>query len=159
MEQQVLWKSLMMNGSIVMFWRQEILERYMEKIRGEGFDIYLIDCESSDCLMELGNTFEFPDYYGNNLDAFNDCLSDIIPRNEGIVLVFKNFDKFNESDNDTAHSMLDIIQNNSWRLLVESQKVLMAFLHSNDPQLHIQPIGALPVRWNNEEWLNRNRGV
>ncbi|WP_317956410.1 barstar family protein [Paenibacillus chitinolyticus] len=159
MEQQVLWKSLMMNGSIVMFWRQEVLEKYIEKIRGEGFDICLIDCESSDCLLELGNTLEFPDYYGKNLDAFNDCLSDVIPRNEGIVLVFKNFDKFNERDNDTAHSVLDIIQNNSWRLLVESQKVLMAFLHSNDPQLHTQPVGALPVRWNNEEWLNRSRGV
>ncbi|AEI41671.1 hypothetical protein KNP414_03113 [Paenibacillus mucilaginosus KNP414] len=30
MEQEVLWKSLMMNGSIVMFWRQSMLEKYVK---------------------------------------------------------------------------------------------------------------------------------
>ncbi|RAV21388.1 hypothetical protein DQG23_11070 [Paenibacillus contaminans] len=122
----------------------------------------MFDCESWDknrCLLELGNTLDFPDYYGKNLDSFNDCLSDITLSNEGFVLVFKNFDKFNELDKDTAYRVLDIIQNNSWRLLVENQKKLMAFLHSDDPQLHIQPVGALPVLWNNEEWFNKNRGL
>jgi hypothetical protein len=76
-----------------------------------------------------------------------------------LVLVFKNFDKFNERDKDIALHVLDIIQNNSWRLLVELQKKLMAFLHSNNPWLHMQSVGALPVLWNNEEWLNKSRGV
>lgn len=122
----------------------------------------LFHCESWDnntCLLELGDTLEFPNYYGKNLDAFNDCLSDIVPSNKGFVLVFKNFDKFNERDKDTAYQVLDIIQNNSWRLLVENQKKLMAFLHSDDPRLEIQPVGALPVLWNNEEWLNKSRGL
>jgi len=30
--------------------------------------------DSHEYLKEL---FDFPDYYGNNLDAFNDCLSEI----------------------------------------------------------------------------------
>ncbi|WP_245595995.1 barstar family protein [Paenibacillus taiwanensis] len=162
MEREVLWKTLMMNGSIVMFWRQSILEKYVEHIREEGFDVYLFDCESWDknsCLLEIGSTLDFPDYYGKNLDAFNDCLSDIVPSGEGFVLVFKNFDKFNVRDKDTAYHVLDIIQNNSWKLLVGNQKKLLAFLHSNDTQLHIQSLGALPVLWNNEEWLNKSRGV
>ncbi|EFM10710.1 Barstar (barnase inhibitor) [Paenibacillus curdlanolyticus YK9] len=162
MLQEVLWKSLMINGSIVMFWRPSLLEKYIENIREEGFDVYIFDCESWDrnsCLLEIGNTLEFPDYYGRNLNAFNDCLSDIVPSGEGFVLVFKNFDKFNQRDKDTAYHILDIIQNNSWRLLVENQKKLIAFLHSNDPQLHIESLGALPVRWNNEEWFDKNRGV
>ncbi|WP_238177840.1 barstar family protein [Paenibacillus contaminans] len=160
--ENALWKSLIINGSIVMFWRQSILEKYVDNIKEEGFDVYIFDCESWDknrCLLELGNTLDFPDYYGKNLDSFNDCLSDITLSNEGFVLVFKNFDKFNELDKDTAYRVLDIIQNNSWRLLVENQKKLMAFLHSDDPQLHIQPVGALPVLWNNEEWFNKNRGL
>lgn len=162
MEREILWKSLMMNGSIVMFWRQSVLEKYVENIREEGFDVYLFDCESWDkntCLLELGKTLEFPNYYRKNLDAFNDCLSDIVPSNEGFVLVFKNFDKFNERDKDTAFHVLDIIQNNSWRLLVENQKKLMAFVHTSDPRLEIQPVGALPVLWNNEEWLNKSRAI
>ncbi|MEO3946303.1 barstar family protein [Gorillibacterium sp. CAU 1737] len=86
-------------------------------MRAEGFDVYLLDCESWDknnCLLEIGNTLEFPDFYGKSLDAFNDCLSDIVPSGEGLVLVFKNFDKFNERDKDIAFHVLDIIQNNSW---------------------------------------------
>jgi len=159
---EVLWKSLMINGSIVMFWRQSILEKYIENIREEGFDVYIFDCESWDknsCLLEIGNTLKFPDYYEKTPDAFNDCLSDIVPSGEGFVLVFKNIDKFNARDKDTAYHVLDIIQNNSWKLLVGNQKKLIAFLHSSDPQLHIQSLGALPVLWNNEEWLNKSRGV
>ncbi|MCR8633525.1 barstar family protein [Paenibacillus radicis (ex Xue et al. 2023)] len=108
-------------------------------------DLYYLDCENWDnstCLIEIGKTLQFPNYYGRNLDAFNDCLSDIVPDNEGVVLVFKNFDKFNVKCEDMAYHLLDIIQRNSWRLLVDNQKKLMAFLHSNDPQLHIQSVGA-----------------
>ncbi len=36
---EALWKSLMINGSIVMLWRQRILEKYVENIREEGFDV------------------------------------------------------------------------------------------------------------------------
>ncbi|MFD1136637.1 barstar family protein [Paenibacillus urinalis] len=152
----------MMNGSVVMFWRQSILEKYIENIREEGFNVYIFDCELWDknsCLKEIGNTLDFPDYYGENLDAFSDCLSDIVPRGEGLVLVFKNFDKFNARDKDTAYHVLDMIQNNAWRLLVQNHKKLMAFVHSDDPGLEIQPVGALPVLWNNDEWLNKSRGL
>jgi len=38
----------MINGSIVMFWRQSILEKYIENIREEGFDVYIFDCKSWD---------------------------------------------------------------------------------------------------------------
>jgi RNAse (barnase) inhibitor barstar len=162
MEQEHLWKSIMVNGSVIMFWQQSILGKFIESIRKEGFDMYFFDCERWDentCLKELGATLKFPDYYGENLAAFNDCLSDIVPDNEGFVLVFRNFDKFNGRCKDTAYHMLDIIQDNSWKLLVGNQKKLLAFLHSNDPQLHIQSVGALPVRWNNEEWFDKNRGL
>jgi RNAse (barnase) inhibitor barstar len=152
----------MLNGAIIMFWQQNILEKFIENVRSEGFDCYYLDCENWDektCLKEIGDSLEFPNYYGKNLDAFNDCLSDIVPEDEGSVLVFKNFDKFNARCKETAYQILNIIQINSWRLLVGSQKKLLVFLHSNDPKLHIQSVGALPVLWNNEEWLNKSRGL
>ncbi|OMF00895.1 hypothetical protein BK127_37815 [Paenibacillus sp. FSL H7-0331] len=128
----------------------------------EGFDLYHFDCECWDrntCLKELGETLGFPDYYGMNLAAFNDCLSDIVPDNEGMVLIFKNFDKFNERCKDTAYHVLGIIQDNSWRLLVGNRKKLIAFIHSHDPKMNIKSLGALPVLWNNEEWLDKSRGI
>ncbi|MBH5316482.1 barstar family protein [Paenibacillus sp. GSMTC-2017] len=151
-----------MNGSIVKFWSQSILDKTIQNIREEGFEINCFDCESWDknnCLLEIGKTLEFPSYYGGNLAAFNDCLSDVYPSDEGIVFVFKNFDRFNERDSDMAHEVLDIIQNNSWRLLIQHQKKLIAFLLSNDPHLQFQKVGALSILWNNAEWMNKNRGV
>ncbi len=158
MEGEALWKSLILNGSIVIFKKASILEKHITNISKEGFDIYLFDCASwdqSNCLAELGHTLNFPDYYGGNLDAFNDCLSDIIPDHEGFVLVFSNFDTFHEQNKEIAFHILDIIQTNAWRLLVGNQKKLIAFLQSNNPELHIQSVGALPVVWNNEEWMDR----
>jgi hypothetical protein len=73
MEREVLWKTLMMNGSIVVFWRHSILEKYVENIRAEGFEVYHFNCESWDknnCLLEIGNTLEFPDFYGKSLRCF-----------------------------------------------------------------------------------------
>jgi len=160
MNREALWKSLMRDGSVVMFWRHSIVETKVEQLDAEGFDFYRFECESWDrqkCLREIGITLEFPDYYGNNLEALNDCLSDIVPKHEGIVFIFKNFDKFYERDKSTALHVLDIIQTNSWRLLVEEQKKLIVFLHSSDPQLRIEPVGAFPVAWNNEEWLDSSR--
>lgn len=163
MEQRyLLWQSILVNGSVMMFWQQSIMEKFIEGIKNEGFDVYYLDCENWDnstCLIEIGKTLQFPNYYGRNLDAFNDCLSDIVLNDEGLVLVFKNFDKFNAKCKDIAYHLLDIIQINSWKLLVGNQKKLIAFLHSNDPRLQIQSVGALPVLWNNEEWLNKTRGL
>lgn len=59
---------------------------------------------------------------------------------------------------DTAYHVLDIVKK-SWRLLVEIQKKLIPFLHTSDPQFKVQPVGALPVLWNNEVWLKKSRGV
>ncbi|MDQ6419582.1 barstar family protein [Paenibacillus sp. LHD-117] len=160
MAPEFLWKSLMKNGSIVLFWSQSRLEKNVERIKEEKFDVYLFDCASWDsekCLLEVGETLNFPDYYGKNLDALHDCLSDIVPQNEGFVLVFKNFDSFYKIDKETAYHLLDIIQINAWRLLLEEQKKLMAFVQSNDPDLHIKDVGAFSVDWNSEEWLKSSR--
>jgi len=47
----------MMNSSIIMFWRQSILEEYVKNIREEGFDVNLFDCKTWDknnYLLEIG---------------------------------------------------------------------------------------------------------
>ncbi|WP_299550633.1 barstar family protein [Seonamhaeicola sp.] len=49
----------------------------------------------SDALREFGNSFLFPKYYGNNLDALEDCLTDLSwIKQSKVILVINDFDLF-----------------------------------------------------------------
>jgi len=39
-----LWRQLLLNGAVNLFWKEEILDKYVSEISNEGFDIYEIDC-------------------------------------------------------------------------------------------------------------------
>lgn len=46
---------------------------------------------------ELKSALDFPDYYGKNLDALNDCLSEIESDHLIYILTYKEtFDRFDE---------------------------------------------------------------
>lgn len=99
-----------------------------------------------------------PDYYSQSLDAFNDCLSDMEPKDKGIVLAFENYEAFAKIQPESAYHLLHIIQINAWRFLMQN-KILMAFVQSNDAKINIPPLGGMTADWNNEEWLDENRGL
>ncbi|MDX8365507.1 barstar family protein [Cytobacillus sp. IB215665] len=156
-----LWKQLMQNGSVKLFWRNEILDKYISAISREGFEVYTFDCsnwDSNNYHIELAYTLDFPDYYGENIDALNDCLSEMLPEDNGIVLVFKNYDVFFNKEPKDAREILDLVQSNSWQFLLENIK-LLAFVQSNDATIHFSGLGGMPAEWNDEEWSNKNRGL
>ncbi|QYN21655.1 barstar family protein [Amycolatopsis sp. DSM 110486] len=56
-------------------------------------------------------------HYGKNLDALNDCLSDVAAGDygpalgaTGFVLGLRHYDKFGAAQDGTAHAVLDIFQ-------------------------------------------------
>jgi RNAse (barnase) inhibitor barstar len=155
-----LWRQLLLNGSVKLFWRNEKLDKFVNDISSEGFEIYTLDCSEWSSLNyhnDLASVLNFPDYYGKNLDAFNDCLSDMTTEGIGIVLVFKNYDKFAIKDNYAARAILDIIQTNAWRFLLEEENLkLLAFVQSNDATIDFPDLGGMSAEWNNEEWLNKD---
>ena len=108
------------------------------------------------CLMHSPLNF-VPPLLGRNLDALNDCLSDLeIPEDSGWVLVLRRYDHFSERNPEVAWTVLDIVQRNSHIFLLFGRR-LLALIQSNDPQIHFQPIGAFPVWWNWKEWLTADR--
>ena len=84
----------------------------------------------------------FPDYYGANLDAFNDCLGDLPPHGEGTVLVFQHFDRFVQRDRPVAQAVLDIVARTSRGFLVGGRRML-ALVQSDDPEIRFEPVGCL----------------
>ncbi|WP_050179595.1 barstar family protein [Domibacillus robiginosus] len=156
-----LWKELMLNGSVKLFMSNKILDRYIADISREGFKIYTFDCSKwtpKNYHHDLAAVLGFPGYYGENLDAFNDYLSDMVEEETDFVLVFKNYEFFAKQNSEAAFHLLNIIQINSWQFLIEGVK-LLSFVQSNDAAMNFPKLGAMSADWNNDEWLDESRGL
>ena len=102
---------------------------------------------------QLKTKLSFPDYYGENWDALNDCLSDLEITDEGQIVLFRRLDNL---DTNRVHMLLDIFASNS-RLQMLFGKRLIVLAQVDNPNYQIDPVGATPVMWNGAEWLDKNR--
>jgi RNAse (barnase) inhibitor barstar len=156
-------RQILQRGAICLYFRPEVLEEDVKWFRENQYLIHQFDCATwnseDDFHTDVDQKLGFPDYYGGNLNAFNDCLSDIeVPDSSGTVLVFLRFDAFAKEFPQVAWNVLDIIETNSRRLLLTGQR-LIALVQSDDPAISFEPVGACAVSWNSREWLNNNRGL
>lgn len=154
--------ALMQNGSINLYFRPEILAEDIEELKKLDYQIDEFDCTTWESIDEMHNQIaeklNFPDYYGRNLDALNDCLSDIeIPKESGKILVFHRFDSFTLKEPNTAWHLLDIISHNSWLWLLWGQRFI-SLVQSDNPKIHFDNLGSRPAMWNRKEWLDSSRG-
>lgn len=71
----------MMNTFVTLFWRREVLRDTTEQLAALGYDIVQIDATAwrteQHLHRDMAAALNFPSYYGNNLNALNDCLSDV----------------------------------------------------------------------------------
>jgi hypothetical protein len=114
---------------------------------------------------DLGRVLRFPDYYGENLNAFNDCMRNVAARQygfpenaTGLVLVLTGFDEFAREFPDQAHGLLDVFAVRSRGAMLAGEQ-LICFVQSDDPRFSLAPVGATPLLWNEAEWLNARRGL
>ncbi|WTB19983.1 barstar family protein (plasmid) [Streptomyces sp. NBC_00829] len=113
----------------------------------------------------FATALHFPDYYGHNLDALNDCLGDVAcyggyddsPEGTGLVLSLTDYDRFAAACPRAAQTVLDIIADRARHAAV-LQRRFFSLVHSNDANIKFEPVGAMPVMWNSDEWADSNRG-
>jgi RNAse (barnase) inhibitor barstar len=154
--QRLDWQ-ILQNGWTSLYWQEITLENDLSWFKSEKFNIVEINCTNwlnvSMIHTDLKKYLDFPDYYGENFNARNDCLSDIKINDFGFVIVFRHF-QFVE--NDIAHILLDILANNS-RLHILFGKKLLTLVQVDNPEYEIKPVGACGVLWNVKEWPNSKR--
>lgn len=108
----------MMNTFVTLFWRREVLRDTTEQLAALGYDI-VIDATAwrteQHLHHDMAAALNFPSHYGNNLNALNDCLSDVGSGDYGVsesatglALVLIGYDKFAAAVPDSAYTMLDI---------------------------------------------------
>ena len=154
--QRLDW-SILQNGWTSLYWKKEILETDLAWFKSEKYSIVDFDCkiwENEDRMHKLlKEKLLFPDYYGENWDALNDCLSDMEISDTGQIVVFRHLDNFDKS---CVQKLLDIFARNS-RLQMLFGKRLLVLAQVDNPNYQIDQVGATPVIWNGAEWLDSNR--
>lgn len=94
---------------------------------------------------------EFPHYYGQNLDAFDDCLSDIEITDEGgRAFVFKRYDAFAERMPRVAWHVLDIIEKQP-RMHLLFGKRLVSLVQTDNLHIKFDAVGCRGINWNHRE--------
>jgi RNAse (barnase) inhibitor barstar len=78
----------------------------LEATRGSQLDVVPVEL-SSDVFGVLAKSLNFPEWFGRNWDALEDCLSDLSWRQAGgYVLLFRNFEAL---DQDQLGILIDVL--------------------------------------------------
>ncbi|WP_019900466.1 barstar family protein [Salinispora arenicola] len=150
-----------------LFWRISVLNTAVDALRDRGYQVVQLDAsawlQEADLHRDIAAALDFPDYYGRNLDALNDCLRDVVTYDygtsrevTGLVLVFTGYDAFAGSCPRAAQIVLDILADQARSAALIGHR-MGCLVQSNDPSIRFDPVGATPVMWNDAEWLDSSR--
>src|SRR5262249_41373821 len=138
-----------------------ILSEDIDELRRLGYAMDELDAGAwkspTDLHSAFARTLDFPEWYGANLDALNDCLSYLaVNAHSGRAIVIHNFESLAKIDSDLPWNIADIVESASRRHLLFGRRLLL-LLHVADGSFELPTVGARPVMWNPREWLRSNR--
>jgi RNAse (barnase) inhibitor barstar len=152
------------DGGVVLYRSDAILAEDLAWFRAEGYQVREFDGtkwkSKEDLLAQFDDALRFPPYFGFNLDAFNECLSEdsVVPEG-GLVIVIRGIDSTVKTLGRTfAQNVLNLLSLASHEQLLYDQR-LMFLLQSGNPRLEFETVGARPVCWNHREWTYADRGI
>ncbi len=113
----------------------------------------------------LAAGLSFPDYYGKNLDALDECICEdvSVPYQGGLILVFRRYDHFARTvqiDASVGRSFAEIVLHvfaRAVRYHMLFGRRLMIIVQSDDPQVRFDNLAPVFASWNPREWLAQNR--
>jgi RNAse (barnase) inhibitor barstar len=160
---------LVHNTFVTMFWNPAVLRETTAWLADHRYHVVTMDAsgwsDPHDMHREFAVALNFPDYYGRNLDALNDCMRDVAagdygvrPDATGLALVLLSFEKFTAAQRGTAQALLDIFAAQARNAALIGRR-MMCLVQSNDARLNFEPVGATPVMWNDAEWPAAKRGL
>jgi len=94
-------------------YRSSDAKAILEATRGSGLDMITIDMDPADPFGSIARALDFPDWFGGNWDALEDCLGDLSwRRGDGHVLIFARY-----PDGDPRGILLDVLRSSAeyWR--------------------------------------------
>lgn len=153
---------LLVNSPVALYWSTGVLDETITWLTGQGYQVVRLDAggwaKQADFHRDIKAALDFPDYYGHNLDALNDCMRDVAwyeygadREATGTVLVFTGYDAFAAREPRPAQVILDILASTAHRAMLVGHRMLY-LVQSDDPSVTFADVGAAPVLWNPAEW-------
>jgi len=154
---------LLRDGGLWLYYSVSVLGEDVAWLRDEQYLVHEFDCKTwrseDDFHVGVAATLNFPDYYGQNLNAFNDCIRDVeVPDEAGLALVFHHVDSLPTDGASFFPGVVDILTGAIRTNLLIGRR-LVILLHSDNPAIRFEPVGSVPIPWNPREWLNAKRGL
>jgi hypothetical protein len=158
---------LMVNSFVTLFWRSSVFDDAVGWLADHSYTIVQLDARrwsaDADMHRDVANALNFPDYYGQNLSALNDCLRDVVNfqygttrEATGLLVAITGYDAFAAASPHTAQAVLDIIADRARCAALIGHRVL-CLVQSDNPRITFDGVGAMPVIWNPAEWLDARR--
>ena len=159
------------DGGVLLYRKLNYIEEDIQWLRERNYRIYEFDCAAWTSEMalheNLRSALSFPDYYGNNLNALDECMSDdlVVPDPGGLVLVLNHYDRIFKpasglasEGRGTAEVVLSIFAD-AVRYHMLFGRRLLILVQSDDPKIDFGRLRGVAARWNRREWLNSSRGL
>ncbi|MFE7119980.1 barstar family protein [Streptomyces sp. NPDC057654] len=165
---RLLALEFMANTFVTLFWRRRLLSDTALRLEDRGFRVIRLAAgawnSEQDLHRDIAAALRFPDYYGRKLAALDDCLGEVAcygpydesPEGAGLVLSITDYDRFAAACPQTAQAVLDIVADQARHAAV-LQRRFFCLLHSSDPDIRFEPVGATRVMWNSNESLDATR--
>ncbi|MET0637958.1 MAG: barstar family protein [Chitinophagaceae bacterium] len=148
---------ILRDGGFILYLKEEALRPDLEWLRSHDYTRFEMDCNGWKGLepmhRNLREVFGFPEYYGNNLNALADCLSELELSVAGTYILFRHFGSLEKK---LAHSLLDILAH-SVRGHLLFGRFLIVLVQVEDANYQLPGFGAISLKWNNSEWLTASR--
>jgi len=166
-EQQLDW-IILRDGGVALYRRPEILAQDLHWLKSKGYRIISFDAgqwSSEDQMHDaLKSALSFPDYYGKNLDALDECVCGdlVVPDEGGLVLVMRQYDRFAKNEvrpngaRSFAETVLDIFTR-AVRYHMLFGRRLLILVQSDDARIRFDNLAPVFASWNPREWLHKSR--
>lgn len=153
--------------SVQLFQSRAVLDRAVDDARESGWSVIRFDARhwatAAAMHTDLADALSFPDYYGRNLDALNDCMRDVVAGDYGFakhavggLIVIDAFDRFHRREPQVAQVLIDVLGRAAVDALAHRWQ-LATFLRVDDPDFSPPPFAAQAAIWNPQEWLRAHR--
>lgn len=113
--------------------------------------------------QDFASALSFPAWYGQNLDALDDCLSDVAAggygwdvTRTGLAVTVHGVGPFARKHAALACSVVDALARTSREAMLYGHRILW-LLHVDDPSFCLPPVNAVEVPWNDCEWMDARR--